>query len=262
MKKEKTITKKLVIVADDFGMTEEINRGILRAYQEGIVTEISLMLGASGTSHALELIKRHNLENIGLHLLLKVGDNGNALKVGQYRKIFMDLTEDEITELALKEFETFDKLVGHKPTHICPQQGIHGNLKLLEIVLDYANENHIPVRIPRTALGTNPEVTESENYAAEVLLRREGVKSTDHLYAYILGSDAEQIKSNFLNDLNKVGAGQSAEIFFHPGYFDSELLKLTSLCYERSRDLAICIDKEFKDNIEKLGFQIVNYKSL
>lgn len=61
---------KLVVIADDFGLCQSVNEGIVDATINGIVCEPSLMLGSPGTDHALTLARQHNIENIGIHMVL------------------------------------------------------------------------------------------------------------------------------------------------------------------------------------------------
>ncbi len=64
-------TKKYLIVnADDFGLTEEINNGIIESHQKGIVTSVSLLATGEAFDHALKLIKENIGLGVGVHLAL------------------------------------------------------------------------------------------------------------------------------------------------------------------------------------------------
>lgn len=58
---------KLVIRADDFGYTEEFNRGTIEAIKNGIVTSVDLMLDTPGTVDAMVKIKEFPWISIGWH---------------------------------------------------------------------------------------------------------------------------------------------------------------------------------------------------
>jgi len=251
--------KKLVVVADDFGWTKAISDGIVKSYKEGITNEVSLILNYPASDYATNLVRQEKLENIGIHMVL-IGYKsiGRLYKREDYIKLFTSKTDKEIERLALNELVLFKKLVGKNPTHIVPHYGIHGNLKLLTILIKYAKENGLAIRIPKTALKGDF----GENYAAEILLKRSRVTSTDHLFAHVLGDDIKQIKEAFINDLKTVKDSESAEIMFHPGYFDAEILKYSSLGYERARDLALSLDEDFRKRISQMSFKIVSYSKL
>lgn len=248
--------KKLVVVADDFGWTKAINEGIVKSYKDGIVSEISLMLNSPATDYAFELIKKHKLKDVGLHMLLISKRNFNRK---DYAELFMKKSASYIEKLAITELNLFEKLVGRRPTHIIPQYGIHGNLKLLQVLIEYVKERNIPMRIPKTAMSdANPD----ENYAAEIMLKRSGIKTTSHLFGHVTGCDLMEVKDKFLDELKVVKVGEIAEILLHPGYFDAEILKYSSVGYERARDLALSLDNDFRSRIEKMGFKIVSYSEL
>jgi hypothetical protein len=59
--------KTLVMNADDFGMTHDVNRGIVEAYRAGVLTQASLMVPCPWAEEAIELAKRHGIP-IGVHL--------------------------------------------------------------------------------------------------------------------------------------------------------------------------------------------------
>jgi hopanoid biosynthesis associated protein HpnK len=62
--------KQLIVNADDFGLTPGVNRGILRAFQDGIVTSASLLVTGSAFEEAVELARQNPELDVGLHLTL------------------------------------------------------------------------------------------------------------------------------------------------------------------------------------------------
>ena len=252
--------KKVVIVADDYGLLPCINRGIEKAYLEGCVTEASLMIKADYALDALKNAKVKNILNVGIHVEL-IGDRdlGRPVKTSDYIELYKNNSEKEIENLAKQEIHEFEKLVGRPPTHITSHKGIHGNFKLLNVLVEYAKKNKIPVRKPNTDLEGD---LEKSNYAAEMIIKRAGVQSTNHLIIHIKGNDSSLIKESIFSDLKKVKDTETAEVLTHPGYFDAVLLKKSSLNYERSRDLNMLLDQKFINSIKDIGFSIVNYKQL
>jgi chitin disaccharide deacetylase len=62
--------KKLIVNADDLGLTPAVNRGILRAFQDGIVTSASLLVTGSAFEDAVVLARQNPKLDVGLHLTL------------------------------------------------------------------------------------------------------------------------------------------------------------------------------------------------
>jgi predicted glycoside hydrolase/deacetylase ChbG (UPF0249 family) len=61
---------KLIVNADDFGISEAVNRGIVEAHDRGIVTSTSVMATGPKFEHALELARLRPSLAVGVHLVL------------------------------------------------------------------------------------------------------------------------------------------------------------------------------------------------
>jgi hopanoid biosynthesis associated protein HpnK len=61
------------VTADDFGFSHGVNRAIVRAHQEGIVTHASLMVTGEAADEAVALAKANPGLCVGLHLVLVSG---------------------------------------------------------------------------------------------------------------------------------------------------------------------------------------------
>ena len=62
--------KHLVITADDFGLSPDVNAAIEQAHRNGVLTAASLMVGAPAAADALERARRLPGLRVGLHLAL------------------------------------------------------------------------------------------------------------------------------------------------------------------------------------------------
>ena len=62
--------KKLIVNADDLGLTPGVNRGVVRAFQDGIVTSASLLVTGSAFDDAVALARQNPELDVGLHLTL------------------------------------------------------------------------------------------------------------------------------------------------------------------------------------------------
>jgi predicted glycoside hydrolase/deacetylase ChbG (UPF0249 family) len=60
----------LIVNADDFGISEAVNRGIVEAHERGIVTSTSIMATGLKFEHAVELARLHPSLAVGVHLVL------------------------------------------------------------------------------------------------------------------------------------------------------------------------------------------------
>ncbi len=76
--------KTLIVNADDFGFTPDVNDGIVHAHREGILTATTLMANGAAFDHAVRLARETPTLDVGCHFVL-VGD-GHSL-VAPYRNL-------------------------------------------------------------------------------------------------------------------------------------------------------------------------------
>jgi len=65
--------RRLIINADDFGLSHEVNSAVIRAHTHGVLTTASLMVNEDGFGEAVELARQHPRLGVGLHLSLVCG---------------------------------------------------------------------------------------------------------------------------------------------------------------------------------------------
>ena len=61
---------RLIVNADDFGLSEAVNEGIVEAHRRGIVTSTSLIASGAAFEHAVGLAQEIGTLDIGVHLTL------------------------------------------------------------------------------------------------------------------------------------------------------------------------------------------------
>jgi hypothetical protein len=271
------MAKEIILTADDFGWAKKINEGIVLAYEHGPITEITMAVNAPEVEHALDSIKSKN--DIGLHLNLTKfkpisKNNVNSLidkKTKKFKSIknsdelYRFLTSaknSEINEEIYSQFDLFKKLVGRNPSHITSHHGVHGDPKVLNTVIDIAKRYKIPVRLPIWMSFTNGFVS---NYAAEVTLRRNGIKTTNEIFINIFNDDLREtpmpLMDDFVNSIEKMPSGL-IEVGCHIGFMDKEVLFSSSLNWQRVKDLIALIDPFFMELLKKNKLKLVNWKGI
>jgi len=67
-------SRKIIVNADDFGMSAEVNRAIVEAFDKNVISSATLMTNMPGFEEACDLAHRHRLlGKIGVHLNLTEG---------------------------------------------------------------------------------------------------------------------------------------------------------------------------------------------
>ncbi len=116
----------LIVTADDFGISRGVNRGIVQAHREGILTSTSLMVNRPAAVEAADLARACPALSVGLHLEL-----GGA--------------PDVLTQLS-RQLGRFTALVGAPPTHLDSHHDVHRNPRVLPDVRAWAERIGVPVR--------------------------------------------------------------------------------------------------------------------
>jgi chitin disaccharide deacetylase len=65
--------RRLIVNADDFGLTSGVNRAIIEAHANGVVTSATLMANAAGFDDAIRLTKSSPTLGVGCHVVLVDG---------------------------------------------------------------------------------------------------------------------------------------------------------------------------------------------
>lgn len=65
-----SVTRRLIVNADDFGASQSVNEAVIRAHREGILTSASLMVNEPDNGAAVKLAKENPRLGVGLHLSL------------------------------------------------------------------------------------------------------------------------------------------------------------------------------------------------
>jgi hopanoid biosynthesis associated protein HpnK len=65
--------RRLIVNADDFGLSASVNAAVIRAHRDGILTAASLMVNEPGFDEAVTLAKENSKLGVGLHLTLLLG---------------------------------------------------------------------------------------------------------------------------------------------------------------------------------------------
>jgi len=138
--------RRLIVNADDFGFTRDVNEGIVAAHRLGILTATTLMATGPAFDHAVQLARENPSLDIGCHLVL-VGGEGFPPTVARLMQA-----------IAQRRIRVYDELAGQaqrilaagiRPTHLDTHKHTHLLPPVLDAVARISKEFGIPwVRRP------------------------------------------------------------------------------------------------------------------
>jgi predicted glycoside hydrolase/deacetylase ChbG (UPF0249 family) len=283
--------------ADDFGLTENVNRGILDAHREGIVTSTTLLANGMAFETAAAASKRFPRLGIGVHLNLTEGmpvadpflirtlvDRGGRLHMTPTR-LWAGIATGQVS-LSDIEFELraqVSKVIraGIRPTHLDGHKHVHVLPPVSEVVLRLAREFRIPaVRCPM-----------EQNAHASAPLRNHRLSRISTIKQFLISRAVSGQAKNFRKKLARVGLlyptyfyGLSqtgfldaraireilqelppgtSELMCHPGYRDIELERTgTRLLTQREIEIQGLTAPSVKNLVASGGIEVWNYKGL
>jgi chitin disaccharide deacetylase len=214
-----TTARRLIVNADDFGLTAGVNAGIVEAHVAGVVTSTSLMVDRPGAADAARLAREHPELSVGLHY---VEDGPEIDDPGHVARTFA------------AQLERFRDLTGGDPTHVDSHHHVHlTRLAMFEPLV-------APLAVPLRGGGG---VTFVGAFYAQP---RRGVVELDRVRAPFL-----------LELLSTEAAGECTELGCHPANSTVDLV--SSYTWEREVELATLTKPDLRARIEELGLTLASY---
>jgi len=137
--------RRLIVNADDFGLSPGVNRGIARAHEHGIVTSASLMVRAGHAAEAAAYARAHPRLSVGLHVDLGEWRYTGEHWIAAYEVVPAGDATAIGAEVAA-QVERFCALTGCEPTHLDAHQHVHREEPAKTVVLEHGRRLGVPVR--------------------------------------------------------------------------------------------------------------------
>jgi predicted glycoside hydrolase/deacetylase ChbG (UPF0249 family) len=271
------MTRRLLIVnADDYGLTEAISRGILRAHDAGIVTSTSVLAVGPAVARAAAWLRDRPGLRVGAHLAV-VGedpplltareiptlvDRRGALRIG-WRSFMVAAVAGRVDPADVRrEFDAqLERLVrelGLAPTHLDTHQHLHLYPPIARVVTELAVSRGIgAVRVPTSAArGPRGLGVRRWSRALAARLTAAGLAfpaaygGLDEAGGLTL-APAERLLGRLAG-----GPADSIEINFHPGEPTAADRARYAWGYRWEEELAGLTDPRLRDTVRRLGLSL------
>ncbi len=246
---------KLIVNADDFGLSRGVNYGIIDSLHRGIVRSATLLANAPAFDHAVLLAKENQGLGVGIHLALTTGyalsgplktltnEDGAFLKLGVVSLISSELDQDEIERELTAQVEKV-LAAGIQPTHLDSHHHVHMLPGVWDVFAKVANRYGLPIRrVPQAQLAKHPLLT------TDVF--------SDAFYGDHI--DLQTIRTICEPYLN---TDQTLEMMSHPAYVDAELMKMSSYSMQRPEEYRVFTSEAVLEFIDKNQIELVSFRSL
>jgi predicted glycoside hydrolase/deacetylase ChbG (UPF0249 family) len=254
--------KRLIINADDFGFTPDVNAGIVHAHRQGVLTATTLMANGDAFDDAVRLAGETPTLDIGCHLVLIQGD---SLVTG---RPLPETARQLLVALSKRQIDVYKELcaqvkrilsTGLRLTHLDSHKHAHVLPSVFRVVARIAHEFGIPyVRLPLDAMfpfARAPLRLARRRYCQWT--RGYNFTMTDHFMGFRLtGSLTEK---TFAASICSLPDGVT-EFMCHPGFLGPTLLNArTRLKESRLRELEALTSPRIRQLIATQNVQLENF---
>lgn len=274
--------RKFILNADDFGMSKAFNRAVLDGYHKGFLTSASLCANGKAFNAAVnEIIPECPNLGIGAHLNIIEGRSLTKAplltnKRGKFNKSFFHIlinsNNPKFLEQVEFEFRTqIETIMNYtKIDHINSHVHTHAIPNIFKITAKLAKEYEIPyIRTQYEEMYFVPSLKKHLNfkYPPNILkiillnnftkinrnvVKEYGLRTND----YLIGVGYTGIMDSMTVEygLKAIEEDCLAEALIHPCHY------AVSNKNQHYNEFLITQNKSLKDKIDRLGFEITNYK--
>lgn len=282
--------RRLIVSADDFGLSAGVNAAVIRAHRDGILTDAGLMVTGAGAADAVALARAHPTLSVGLHLVLVQGHAvtppARIPRLADARGRFADhpiwtglrygFTPGVRAQLRREIRAQLDafRATGLPLSHVDGHLTIHMHPTVLGLLLEAAGTYGIrAVRLPREslrlALGFDRRHLGRKLFegAAFTLLSRyarrrlaaAGVRHADDLFGL---HQTGHVSEPYLLDLLPRLRPGVTEIYCHAGLPDEESRRWRPADYDDAGELAALLSPRVRAAIAAEGIELTSYRAL
>jgi chitin disaccharide deacetylase len=277
--------RNLIVHADDFGLTEAINRGIVKTHTEGIVTSTSIVACGTAFEDAVRLYQSVPSLDVGVHLTIieerplletvtiptLVTDGGRFYPhPNQFLKQYM-ISRISIDDV-YREFEAQLRKVldsGIPVSHLDSHQHIHAFPRIFECTVELARSYGIPsVRLPHErvkrymfrGLRSAKRLLQLGvlNFYAGMNKKKKLV-CADHFYGFYCSGDLTQ--ENLWSIINTLPPDSTGELVCHPGLEQTDG-RYGHWGYNWLKEVEALTDTATWDLIKERSISLISYKNL
>jgi chitin disaccharide deacetylase len=288
--------RQLIVNADDLGLTLGVNRGILEAHTEGIVSSSTLMANGGAFDSAVAAVQSLPGLSVGCHVVLVDGtpvldhtavaslvtsesqppEFHSRLSAFAGRAVIGRFDPDQLTSEIVAQVRKLQAagiavshLDTHKHTHIFPAV-LDAVVRAARICGVPAVRNpFVPLPAMRGLLGSNRQLW--KRYSQVRLLRgfsgrfrakiaQAGLVTPDGVIGVI---ETGSFESSLLRRVLQNLPDGTWELVCHPGYDDADLRKVhTRLLESRDLERRLLISKELREFLDHEKIRVMSYREL
>ena len=266
--------KRLIVTADDFGLSLPVNEAVEAAHTKGILTAASLMVGAPQAADAVARARRLPGLAVGLHIvvvrgraLLRPADvsaiadregmfDSNLVRAG-VRYFFLPAARRQLAAEIRAQFEAFAK-TGLALDHANAHNHMHLHPTVLSLILDIGREYGLrAMRLPHeppAPLFLRPWIARMKARLATA-----GIRSNDRLFG--IRDTGRMDRDRVLAALARLPHGTS-EMYFHPATGRRDGIDPAAAAFRFEDEYRALLAPEVRAAVEESGARLCAFRDL
>jgi len=276
---------KLIVHADDFGISEDVNEGILKAHRNGVLTSTSIMANGRAFKDAIRKAKSNPSLDVGIHLTLVEEQPLSSVDVipglvspeGNFHPNAADFTRRYLmgyvpvyqirSELEKQIRRVLD--TGIRISHLDSHQHLHMLPSILTTIIVLARKYKIPaIRIPSERLRFYmlkdlvriPRLIQMGILNLFCLGKRRRVPNcTQNFVGFYYGGDLST--NNFYKLIDSLPSNGTCELMCHPGSQNSSQ-QYPHWNYHHFEELEALTNDKIANLLEDEGVLLVSYRDI
>jgi hopanoid biosynthesis associated protein HpnK len=280
--------KRIIINADDFGLSEAVNSAVAKAHTEGVLTSSTIMTNMPAADEAVKIAKKLPGLGVGVHLNLSQGaplskdgsvacllNSNGEFAISPFKLSVLSIAGHKIrnairTELTAQIQWLLDK--GLTPTHLDSHYHIHTLPPIYPIVCDLARRFEIgavrytfePKDICRMPWPLPAEHGRQRARTARIMARINRIQDSRFLKTDALLGIAHKgkIDVSFFKAVTLYSTAQTAEVMTHPGLADTAGHEETKLQHQQRLELEALCSERTKQHFNDAKIKLTHYANL
>jgi predicted glycoside hydrolase/deacetylase ChbG (UPF0249 family) len=271
---------RLIVNADDFGISPAVTGGILEAHAAGTVSSTSMMVHCPGWDDACTRARATPSLGIGLHLNLLVGSpivpavtlinrrTGRFLVLGAMvrRALAGRLDAAEVEAECEAQVQAITAL-GVPLTHIDSHRHTHALPVVRRAVARVAQRRSLPLRRPVESHRRFPNDIVSQIHRGVIAwswrvtsVGAPPTRSPDHFIGVSM-QGGERFESQLTHVLDHLPSG-TVEMMVHPGRVDAALESVDGYTWQRERELAALLSPAVRERLRGSDVRLIDFGDL
>ncbi|MEA2707019.1 MAG: hypothetical protein QOH22_1807 [Gemmatimonadaceae bacterium] len=271
--------RRLIVNADDYGISRGVTTGIIEAAERGVVTAASVIVNLPGFHDAAQRAGSRPSLSLGLHLNLTAGKPLTAAPSLTHRKtgIFYTLPvlvarasvgRIDSSEVMRECAAQLDRMaeVGIAPTHLDSHRHVHAHPALWPAVIAAASSRGISnVRVPTEPLWANARDWKATLKKAGLLMCSRTLRGraehsvANHFFGVSL-QGGKSFATRLFALIPKLPEG-TTELMTHPGYADAGLSEYDGYTWQREDELRVLCSKELRELLLRQEIELAGFGS-